>query len=218
MHNSPTLPHIDLPHFQERFDAIVEARRNNQKSSYMVYSILEDLRCTDFISSRWLVTDDEPGVARLIFEVLKLLLDHRGGTTDLDVSTALHGVLEHDRWRYCINDPDCCFALVGTIIQVSENFAISAFQEIPAATSHDDWPFPEHKKITAEMFANGDPETLESFCNAAFGSAWWQLVDPVNTHGSVIDMVVGTRPPLVNFAAQTSAVSLPTLACDGGTL
>lgn len=209
--------HISLSRYQAIYDSALEASRTGRPIGDTITGLLEDLRCTDYICSQWQITDDESGTTRLIGEIVQLLLNHRGDATDLCIMTALHGLFVHGRWRYCIQDENLCFAMVSTVIAASEDFFVTytspdIFGAITDVITLDEWPFPEHRHITKQMLSDGYVETLEALCNGAFGSAWWQLVDPWASRGSAIDMILITRPPLVNFPSRLSSPQLPDLA------
>lgn len=160
-------------------------------------------------------TDDEPWVAKALMRVLRLTLARQGLMTPVETSSAIMGVLAHNRWLYCVQDREACFDLVATILNAVEYFPdggkhLNLFTAIYHAMHDTRWPYPAHASITVDDLQNGSPSALETLCSEAFGYAWWHLVDAASSI-SVTELVLATRPELVNFASMHQESALPTL-------
>lgn len=167
-------------------------------------------------------TQDEPGAANVLMRMLDLSLTLPGIVTTEDINEVLLRLLQHDRWQYCTKEPRGCFTLVAAIVLLMEIFPSrtvrpNVFDHIKDAMDDPRWPFPEHRDVTLADLMAGRPKTLETLCNAVFGSAWWQIVEPASRADGIAECLLSTRPDIVSFVSREKSLDLPDIASDGVT-
>lgn len=210
---------VNLDSARKIFDAILVETDNGRPIKESVFDLLEVLgqRSCEPDDMYFIMTDDEPGVAHLLFDVLALVLQEPGDMLDSNVSLVLNSVLSHKRWRHRIHDHDSCFYLVCSFIFVTERVEPSSthlanfYRVLLYSMAQDEWPIPGHRTIDATSLADGQRSVLQELCDAAFGAAWWQIVVPAPEVSCVFDVLLATRPRLLGFSLDAELLELPSL-------
>lgn len=200
-----TLRHVDINQAQYLFDEMMAMSDDGTPAASDMMSLLSALYCNGLMEDEFSypITDDEPGVARLLFATLGVALRHPEDENGVEIALVLEGLLAHGRWRYSIAGPVDYFNLACTLVLLTEdvvpdhvNFT-QVFRAAAAAMSAPDWPFPGHAGIDEEALTYGGEESIRDLCTAAFGPVWWDVMDPKLNSCSVVDMLLSTSPPLL---------------------
>lgn len=219
----PTLPstafHVDLALARSAFERVLLSSANEAPIRDRVLEILGALgrRGTDENDYYFHKTDDEPGVARLLASVLALVLHEPDDVKDSDIAVLLVSLLSCKRWAHLLDNHDAFFHLVCAFVFATERFepVTIAMGNLYRALLHTmadaQWPFPEHQAIDPTRLADGRRPVIQELCDGALGPVWWQVAAPAPDVSCVFDVLLNTRPQLLNFACHTEALDLPPL-------
>jgi hypothetical protein len=185
----------------------------------MLMRVLTDVRCNGLMVQKYqhVETEDEPGVARVLGRALELVVRHHERWEVSDVTLLVDSLMVFDRWRHCLDGYDFRLSLVCALILFSRYsvpseslFELDLYSTVAAAAAHPDWPFPTRRRLSAAMLQSGLQTTVDLLCTAAFDPNWLQIACPdTGTACALVENLIASRPPLLNFFAAIDALVLP---------
>jgi hypothetical protein len=208
-----TIRHVDIDRAQRLFNEMMEMSADGTPAATDIMSLLSALYCNGLMEDAFSyeATDNEIGVSKLLFATLGEVLHHPEDDNDVEIALLIESLIAHGRWRFASMEDyfnlACALVLLAEDVVPDQVNFTNVFRDTSIAMSSPDWPFPGHAGLGEDFLKYGGEDSVRSICAGAFGTIWWDVMDPKLNSCSVVDMLLTTTPPLLAGRFTTTSVT-----------